>query len=171
METTDRVFPLCELLLGAAYADGELQEEEKTEVRALMVEMAGEMRVEVEACIASFDPAKFDLKTTASAFKGDSEIDRRKLLLLAGTVSEADDTMHFAEDDYLRELAAALELPASALEGLVVDVDIEEIQEAFEVVSKGPPPIPRDAREVDTCASWQLFSSSRWLRAVAQGLA
>ena len=143
METTDRIFPLCELLLGAAYADGELQDEEKIEVRALMIEMAGEMRVEVEACIQSFDPARFDLKTTASAFRSDTEIDRRRLLLLAATVSEADDTMHFAEDDYLRQLATALELPASALEGLVIDVELEEIQEAFEVVSKGPPPIPR----------------------------
>lgn len=146
METTDRVFPLCELLLGAAYADGELAEEEKLEVRALMVEMAGEMRVEVEACIASFDPARFDLHTTASAFRSDPEDDRRKLLLLACKVSEADDLMHLAEDDYLRQLATALALPASALDGLVVDVDIEEIQEAFEVVSKGPPPIPPPRR-------------------------
>ena len=56
---TDRIFPLCELLLGAAYADHELHPRETTEIRALLIELAGEMRVEVEACIASFEPGKF----------------------------------------------------------------------------------------------------------------
>ena len=142
METRDRTFPLCELLLGAAYADGELHDQEKTEVRALMVEMAGEQRIEVEACIASFDPTAFDLTATARAFRAGPEAERRRLLLLVAKVSEADDLMHLAEDDYLRALAAALDLPPSALEGLVIDVDIEELQDAFEVVRTGPPPTP-----------------------------
>jgi len=138
----DRIFPLCELLLGAAYADGELHHQEKTEVRALLAEVAGEMRIEVEACIASFDPTQFDLKTTASAFRDDPEEDRRRLLLLASTVVDADDQMHFAESDYLRALATALGLPSSALAGLTVDIEIEEIKETFHAVRKGPPPVP-----------------------------
>ncbi len=138
----DRIFPLCELLLGAAYADEELHHQEKTEVRALLAELAGEMRVEVEACIASFEPKHFDLKATASAFRDDPEADRRKLLLLVSTVIEADDQMHLAEDAYLRELATALDLPRSALEGLTVDVEIEEVKETFRAVRNGPPPVP-----------------------------
>ena len=47
-----------------------------------------ELRVEVEACIASFEPDKFDLKATAGYFKSDSEEDRQKLLLLCSTVIE-----------------------------------------------------------------------------------
>ena len=86
MLTSDRIFPLCELLLGAAYADGELHRQEKTEVRALMAEMAGEMRIEVEACIGSFEPERFDMKTTAAGFRDDPEEFRRKLVLLVGTV-------------------------------------------------------------------------------------
>jgi len=39
MSPSDRIFPICELLLGAAYADGELQTQEKTEIRALLVEL------------------------------------------------------------------------------------------------------------------------------------
>ena len=31
-----------------------------------MAEVTGEMRVEVEACIGSFEPERFDLKTTAA---------------------------------------------------------------------------------------------------------
>lgn len=145
--SSDRIFPMCELLLGAAYADAELHPRETTEIRALLVEMAGELRVEVEACIASFEPAKFDLASVAGYFKDDSEQDRRKLLLLASTVVESDDSIDFAENDYLRRLAEALALPVSALDGLVVDIEIEEVRETFESVRTGktsgkPPPIP-----------------------------
>ncbi len=70
---SDRIFPVCELLLGAAYADRELHALEAIEVRALITELAGEHRVEVEACIASFEPEKFDMKATAAAFRDDAE--------------------------------------------------------------------------------------------------
>ena len=33
---SDRILPLCELLLGAAYADKELKDQEKDEVRSLL---------------------------------------------------------------------------------------------------------------------------------------
>ena len=135
--TSDRIFPICELLLGAAYADGELHAKEQTEIRALLVELAGEQRVEVEACIASFEPEKFDHGTIIGFFKNDSEEDRQKLLVLASTVIEADDNIDFAENDYLRALADALALPASALTGLAVDIEIEEVQETFDEL-RGP---------------------------------
>ena len=133
---SDRIFPVCEILLGAAYADQELHRREKVEIQALLTELAGERLVEVEACIASFEPAKFDLATTVGVFRKDSEDVRRKLLLLAATVIEADDEIDFAENDYMRALAAALELPDSALEGLVVDIEIEEIKDTFDAVTQ-----------------------------------
>ena len=136
---SDRIFPLCELLLGAAYADGELHEKERTEIRALLVELAGEPRVEVEACIASFEPSKFDLSSIIGYFRDDSEAERQKLLLLVSTVIEADETIDLAENEYLRELANALALPASALAGLTVDVEIEEVRETFNIVRKSSP--------------------------------
>ncbi|NVB79752.1 MAG: TerB family tellurite resistance protein [Kofleriaceae bacterium] len=142
MPTSDRIFPLCELLLGAAYADGELQAQEKTEIRALLIELAGEARVEVEACIASFEPEKFDPSSVLGLFKDDSEEERRRLLVLVSTVIEADDEIDFAESDYLRSLASGLGLPDSALEGLAVDMEIEEIKDTFEAVRNGPPPVP-----------------------------
>ena len=142
METSDRIFPLCELLLGAAHADGELQPQEKTEIRALLVELAGEARVEVEACIASFEPAQFDISSVIGLFKNDSEAERQKLLLLVSTVIEADDVIDLAENEYLRKLATALALPRSALEGLAVDVEIEQVKDTFNAVRKTPPPVP-----------------------------
>jgi uncharacterized tellurite resistance protein B-like protein len=150
MSMTDRIFPLSELLLGAAYADKELKDEEKDEVRNLLKGLAGDLSPEVEAAIASFEPEKFDVKKSASAFSTDSEDDRKKLLFLVAAVNEADDEIDFAEDDYLRELAEALSLPKSALEGLTVEVETEELKETFQKVRKGPPPPPPPkAKSVD----------------------
>lgn len=136
MTSSDRIFPLCELLLGAAHADGELHPKETTEIRALLVELAGEARVEVEACIASFEPEKFEMSTLVGYFRGDTEDEREKLLLLVSTVIEADEVTDLAENDYLRALADALGLPAAALEGLTIDVEIEEARETFHAVRK-----------------------------------
>jgi uncharacterized tellurite resistance protein B-like protein len=136
---SDRIFPLCELLLGAAYADGQLQSQEKTEIRALLIELAGEARVEVEACIASFEPEKFKPSSVIGIFKDDSEEERRKLLLLVSTVIEADDEIDVAENEYLREVASLLGLPESMLDGLVVDIEMEEVQETFDAVLKAQP--------------------------------
>lgn len=129
MERSDRIFPLCELLLGAAHADRTVAAAELTEIRALLIELAGEARIEVEACIASFDAAAFKPSSVTGLFVEDAEDERRKLLLLLSTVIEADGEVDLAENDYLREVAGLLALPASALDGLVVDVEVEELFE------------------------------------------
>lgn len=149
--TTDRILPLSELLLGAAYADKELKDQERDEVRSLLQGLAGDLSAEVDDKIKSFDPDTFDLKASAAIFKDDSEDERKKLLYLVAAVNEADDELDFAEDDYLRALADALGLPASALEGLTVEIETEELKETFQaVVKKGPPPPPPPkAKSVD----------------------
>jgi hypothetical protein len=151
MAIADRILPLCDLLLGAAYADKELRQQEKDEVRALLGDLVGELPKEVEARIAAFDPKKFDLKIAAAPFHADTEDERRKLLFLVSAVNEADDEIDFAEDEYLRALAKELALPKSALDGLTVDVEAEELKEAFVQVRKGPPPPPpkKGATSVD----------------------
>lgn len=148
MAIVDRILPLCDLLLGAAYADLEVRDPERDEIRGLLEDLAGELPTEVELRIASFDPKKFDLAATARAFHADSDDDRKKLLVLASAVIEADDEIDFAEDDYLRDLAKALKLPASALAGLTVEVEsVEpaELKQTFQKVRKGPPPPPAKA--------------------------
>lgn len=142
----DRILPLCELLLGAAYADKELKDQEKDEVRALLEGLAGELSTEVELKISSFDPATFDLAASAATFKADPEEDRKKLLYLVAAVNEADDELDLSEDDYLRSLASALALPNSALEGLTIEIETEELKQTFTQVRKGPPPPPPAAK-------------------------
>jgi uncharacterized tellurite resistance protein B-like protein len=147
MAIADRILPLTKLLLGAAYADNELKDQERDEVRALLEELAGELPTEVELAIVSFDPKAFDLAAVAGEFAGDNEDDRKKLLFLVSAVIEADEEIDFSEDDYLRALAEALKLPKSALAGLTVDVETEDLKETFQQVRKGPPPPPKSAKQ------------------------
>lgn len=149
---SDRIGPLCDLLLGAAYADEQFKDNERDEVKGMLADLTdGTLSPEIEKQIASFDPKKFDLLKTAGAFASDSDDDRRKILFLVAAVNDADEEVDFSEDEYLRDLAGALFLPADALHGLVVDVEVEELRETFEKVRKGPPPppSPKKADSVD----------------------
>jgi uncharacterized tellurite resistance protein B-like protein len=142
---SDRILPLCELLLGAAYADEELREQEKDEVRALVKDLSGSVPAEVDERIKTFDPKQFDLAKAVLPFAEDSEDDRRKLLILVSAINEADEEIDLREDEYLRALAKALSLPDKALEGLVIDVEAEELEELFERARRPPtkpPPMP-----------------------------
>lgn len=143
MAITDRILPLTDLLLGAAYADQELKDQERDCVRELLEELAGELPVDVELRLTAFDPAKFDLEASAAAFRGDSEDDRKKLLHLVSAVNEADEEIDFSEDDYLRSLGKALGLPPKALEGLAVEIESADLDESFAAVRKVPPPPPK----------------------------
>ena len=62
MALPDRLLPLCDLLLGAAHADKQLQDRERDEVRELLADLAGAaLTAEVEDRLAKFDAAHFDL--------------------------------------------------------------------------------------------------------------
>ena len=142
---TDRILPLCDLLLGAAYADKELKDQERDEVRALLEDLAGELSTDVELRLTAFDPAKFNLETAAAPFRGDTEDERKKLLFLVSAVNESDEEIDFSEDEYLRNLGKALGLPAAALKGLTMDIEEEDVDlsDLFAEVRKGPPPPPK----------------------------
>ena len=144
MTSLDRTLALCDLLLGAAHADAHFSDREREPVRELLADLSGseELSPELEARIAGFDPAGFAVASAAAPFAGDSEDEKRKLLFLVAAVHEADEELDLAEDDYLRALAGALDLPAAALAGLTIDVEVEELEEAFQTVRRGPPPVP-----------------------------
>jgi len=141
MSLQDRIAPLCDLLLGAAYADDDFKDREREEVSGLLQDL-GALDKDVEALIAKFDPAKFDVWAAAAPFKGDPEDDRRRLLFLVAAINDADDEVDFSEDDYLRSVAAALDLPASALAGMTIDIEDGDKKEVLAQVRKGPPPPP-----------------------------
>ncbi len=145
MAATDRTQALIDLLLGAAYADQHLDDREAERVQELLAYMLdGKIPTELEMQIDTFDPEAFDLARSAAAFKGDPAADREHLLSLVAAVHEADETLDLAEDDYLQQLCAALGLPASALGGLTVKVEVEEIKTRYKKVTT-PPPLPPGA--------------------------
>jgi uncharacterized tellurite resistance protein B-like protein len=150
MALIDRIAPLCDLLLGAAHADHQFKDREREEVRDMLADLCGaKLAPELEHQIAAFDPKRFDLGATAHAFRADSPDDRRRLLFLVAAINDADDEVDFAEDEYLRALCGALELPPEALAGLTIDVEIDDLHESFSKVRRGPPPLPRRDGAVD----------------------
>ncbi len=139
----DRTLSLCDLLMGAAYSDGQLADEEKAAIRAQLTWLAGgTLPPDVDARIVAFHPWRFDLEATAAPFRADPEPDRRRIVVLAAAIIDADAEINFFEDAYLRALAAALALPVSALAGLTVEVEPEELQRTFAAIRTGPPPPP-----------------------------
>jgi uncharacterized tellurite resistance protein B-like protein len=143
MALNDRIIPLCDLLLGAAYADDDFKDREEAEVRGLLEDLCGgELTVELETRIAGFDPKTFDFAAAASAFVKDPADDKKRVLFLVAAINDADEEIDFAEDEYLRKLCTALALPDDSLVGMTVDVEVEEMRDVFEQVRKGPPPPP-----------------------------
>ena len=142
MSLHDRIGPLCDLLLGAAFADDVFEDREREEVRGMLEDLGG-LDAEIEKRIDAFVPTAFDVAAAAQAFAGDSEDDRRKILFLIAAINDADDEVDFAEDEYLRSVAKALALPDSALAGMTIDVEDDEIQITFDEVRQTPPPPPK----------------------------
>ena len=143
-ESTERLLAFAELLLGAAHADRHFHDREREVVRELLVDLHGsdDLPAGIDSLIEHFDLEDFDLPEAAAIFKGDSEEDRKKILWLVGSVHEADEEMDLAEDEYLHDLAKALALPDSALEGLTMDIEVEDLRTSYQAVRKSPPPIP-----------------------------
>lgn len=143
MSATDRLLPLCDLLMAAAHADGTLDDREDDVVRELLAEwIDGELPAEAELRLAQFDPTRFDLAAAARPFLADPLDVRKRVLYLVDAVTEADDELDLAEGAFTSKLAAALQVPAAELSGLTLDVEVEEIKQTFATVRRGPPPIP-----------------------------
>lgn len=142
--TTARVLVLTDLLLGAVYADGEKDDAEIAEVRKILSELTGKdpLPEVFDKRIADFDPDAFDLIDSAEAFKADEAVQRVQLLELVGTIRDANDEYDLAEDDYIKQLAAALDVPSSDLEGLTLEYEIEELASSLSLRSV-PPPTPK----------------------------
>lgn len=144
----DRTLAICDLLLGAAHADSHFHDQERQRVRELMTELqGGPLPTEVEARIGSFRVAAFDVTRAAGEFRGDPIEEKRKLVRLVAAIHEADEELDLDEDQYLRALGAALDLPADEMRGLVLEFEVEELRDSFTRLKRQPPPIPEDARK------------------------
>jgi len=150
MSLTDRLVPLCDLLLGAAYADEDFKDRERDAVKRLLGELSGSaLSDELEAQIAGFDAKVHDVAASAAAFADDSEDNRKRVLHLVAAIHDADEELDFSEDAYLRAVATALKLDDATIRGLTIDVEVEELREELAIVRKPPPPPPTRKASAD----------------------
>ncbi len=101
---------LSDLLCGAAMADGSFADEERVVVRAMLFKVLGtqELPEEVEAHLAAFEPASFDMAFSLSVLAPENDRDRRSILRVAADIVKADSVIEAAERAYLVSLAGAL---------------------------------------------------------------
>ena len=112
MSLSDRIAPLCDLLLGAAHADHKLEPSERRELHDTLADLAGgELPKEIEEQIDRFDPKTFDLDRTAAAFATDSEDERRRLLFLAAAINDAKGKADTAAAAEMQKMTSTLPLP------------------------------------------------------------
>ncbi|MFP6687273.1 MAG: TerB family tellurite resistance protein [Polyangiaceae bacterium] len=131
---------VARLLMGAAYADDHLDGAELAEVANLLRRVTGQSDLEprLQECIDTFDPKMFDVVQVAASLQSESVTAKTKILELVVAVHEADDSWDFAEDDYVRQVGAALGLEPHDIAVFVVG-DLHVESGGFVVL---PPPLP-----------------------------
>ena len=150
----DRLIPISDLLLGAAYSDDHLHEREKQKVTELLAQLLDQPQLpqSLVSWINAFDNAAFDLKSSCREFADDPATSRKHLLQLICAVHDADDEFDLAEDEYTRNVAKALGIADAELAEFTVSYEVEDLRDSLDCARKSPPPIPRagtDSIDVD----------------------
>jgi uncharacterized tellurite resistance protein B-like protein len=140
----DRIEAVCDLLMGAAYADKELHDKEKQVVTDYLGSLLpdGELTEEIEERIANFSPEGFKLGDVLSQFSDDSEEDRKKLLEVVAAVHSADEEYDLDEDDFITMVAAGLLLSDEDAKKHLLDYEVESLKEYMAKLRPSPPPVP-----------------------------
>jgi exopolysaccharide biosynthesis polyprenyl glycosylphosphotransferase len=122
-EDTQSIRHVADLMLGAAYVDGEYCGKEQETVRGLLLQLLQRDRLPdaLEKQLATFDPKRFDLRESAEGFSASSRTEKRRLLELARLVCDADATVTLQEDNYLIGLALALSMVSEDYQDLVAE--------------------------------------------------
>jgi uncharacterized tellurite resistance protein B-like protein len=140
----DRIEAVCDLLMGAAYADNALHDKEKQVVSDYLGTLLpdGELTAELKNRIDDFKPDDFKLESVLSNFSDDSEEDRKKLLELVAAVHSADDEHDFDEDEFINNVASGLSLSDEDKKAHTLDYEVESLKENLAKLRPSPPPIP-----------------------------
>jgi len=115
---------ITDLLLGAAYADKRLEGRELDTIRGLLERIVDESPLPAaqEQRIKSFNPAKHDASKAAAQLASLSAEDKRTVVDLVAWVTEADDEIDMAEDDYLRKVAIGIGLSEKEVAELTIEI-------------------------------------------------
>jgi uncharacterized membrane protein YebE (DUF533 family) len=138
---SERHLLVADLLMGAAYADWNLDGRELDAVRALLAQAMGRDAIPdwLEARLASFEPTRLDVVAVVRGLGLATDEERRYLLELIVAVHESDELWDFEEDDYLHKVAAALGMRRDAYADL--SVDLVSVQRLGPTLL--PPPLPK----------------------------
>lgn len=128
MALKEHIDTITDLLLGAAYADKRLEGKELDAIRSMVQRLMGTDTVPdaQEARIKAFNPAKHNAAAAAASLASLGQEHKRKVIDLIASVTESDDEIDFAEDDYLRRVAEGLGLSEEEIAGLTIEVIEEE---------------------------------------------
>lgn len=120
---------ITQLLLGAAYADKRLEGAEVVRIEQILGQVLGaEPGADTRALIHTFNPATFNVHSTAATLLDLDAGEKRKLLELIASINEADDELDLAEDAYLRHVALGMGVDEADIADLTLDVlDDEEM--------------------------------------------
>lgn len=149
----DTLKAMADVLLGAAYADGHHDEDERATVRAILSDVLNRTRLgrRLEAHMEAFDPATFDVREACKRLSLPTPEDRRLILSMIAEVTDADDVHHLDEDAYIRVVAEAIGAARDEFDDLTVDiVSIESVEAAKPLRPPPAPGAPREERAEDT---------------------
>jgi len=115
---------ITDLLLGAAYADKQLQGGELDAIRKMLCKLLGVSTLPKaqDERISAFNPAKFDIAAATAKLSSESAANKRKVIELVASVSDSDEELDMAEDAYLRKVAKGLGLSDADIAHLTVEV-------------------------------------------------
>ncbi len=120
----EHIDTFTDLLLGAAYADKRLEGREIETIRALLERVVDQspLPAELEARMKAFNPAKHDARGAAATLWFLPHEDKRTVIDLVAKVTEADDEIDLAEDDYLRKVALGLGLSDQEIREITIQI-------------------------------------------------
>ena len=147
---SDKNETIADLLMGAAYADNHLDGRELEKVKKLLADVMSldQLPAEMTTRLEGFDAKGFDARAAAQSLELGSEEEKRHLVELIAAVAEADEELDFDENDYIEDVANALDLPRATFTDLTVEVlSVENLQVAGQKLMSVPPPIPEKARK------------------------
>lgn len=134
--TEDQLEALAELLLGMAYIDDELEDEEFDLVYEMLDGLTpGKMPEFLDDYILTFDPDALDVKTTVARLGFTEPNQRRVVLNMLASIAEADNVLAMSESDFLKEVGQALGANPDEYELMMIDVLSEDDLPT-------PPPLP-----------------------------
>jgi len=131
----EHIDTITDLLLGAAYADKRLESAERDAITGMLAKILGvpDLPDAQRDRIRAFNPAKLNVGACGESLASLSTEEKHKILELVATVSESDDELDLAEDDYLRKVALALGVPESDIADLTIElIEEDELDQFFE---------------------------------------